>query len=396
MPAKSNKSKAGSANVSMRVWRPVEKVQDEDAAMVVDGAEGMRDSSSPHAARVDCLDMQLEKLELCSESELVAELLTARAEPGTSQAVAGCETMASPHSGRRTEAQRAQHAAQERARRARHAKLQRADELRAWLQAEHDRCDSARRKRKLAHWLAGLDLFGIDLFDGEINSGDIGLSQRIKAVIKLIRHKQGPKRGQLTGVAYYAVSCVIKEKHALQECVQRTMHTKAKFYFDWGMFAVRCPTAEVALKLHAAICSDPMLTETALKINHSLDVSPYAMIAKPELICAQSAFCFETIADGVLPPSIMIVGKTSEFIRFLKERFPQIQSLELMFYGGTVLRSAWVLPVSAQTEETGTLGNYLRELGVEVREDDLEEDSCSEYTSSDCESDSEPSEVHVQ
>ena len=61
----------------------------------------------------------------------------------------------------------------------------------------------------------------------------------VEAVIELAKHMQGPKRGQLSGRAYYAINCVFDDNKALQElvlaaCVVCTF-TRAqilKFIFD--------------------------------------------------------------------------------------------------------------------------------------------------------------------
>ena len=76
----------------------------------------------------------------------------------------------------------------------------------------------------------------------------------------------------------------------------------------------------------------------------------------------------------MLPRSIMIMGKAYDFKEFLKERFPEIRYLDLVFNNGTVQKAAWVLPVSAQTASTGTLADFLISLGVTVDEIDLDEE----------------------
>ena len=69
------------------------------------------------------------------------------------------------------------------------------------------------------------------------------------------------------------------------------------------------------------------------------------------------------------------MGKgTYEFKEDMKEKFGAIAYTDLVFNGGTVTKAAWVLPVDAETEETGTLADFLRTLGVEVDEVDLDED----------------------
>jgi len=54
--------------------------------------------------------------------------------------------------------------------------------------------------------------------------------------------------------------------------------------------------------------------------------------------------------------------------------------------GGSVVKLGWVLPVNAQTEGTGTLAEFLRAIGVEVSEVDLDE---SEEEDDDAERDGE-------
>ena len=74
-------------------------------------------------------------------------------------------------------------------------------------------------------------------------------------------------------------------------------------------------------------------------------------------------------------PCSQIIGKgTYEIKEDLKEKFGAIAYTDLLFHGGTATKSAWVLPVKAQTEETGTLADFLRGLGCEVTEVDLDED----------------------
>ena len=93
----------------------------------------------------------------------------------------------------------------------------------------------------------------------------------------------------------------------------------------------------------------------------------HAAVTKIKFTLVESAD-LETKADGTLPPSIFIVGPTYEFKNFFKTHFDEIRYLDLLFDGGTVTKSAWVLPIAAQTEETGTLADFLLELGAEVEE----------------------------
>ena len=70
----------------------------------------------------------------------------------------------------------------------------------------------------------------------------------------------------------------------------------------------------------------------------------------------------------------MICGATYAFKEFLKARWDKLAYTDLVLSGGAITKTAWVLPVSAETEETGTLADYLRELGVAVTEVDLDEE----------------------
>ena len=121
----------------------------------------------------------------------------------------------------------------------------------------------------------------------------------------------------------------------------------------------------------------------------------------------------------------MLVGKMYDFKEFFKERFPTIKYLDLVFNGGSVraaralhacgaslqcvrrdaacccrmypharfsshcthhsrrdarsacaqvVKAAWVLPTSGQTDATGTLADFARSLGINVTEVDLDED----------------------
>ena len=70
----------------------------------------------------------------------------------------------------------------------------------------------------------------------------------------------------------------------------------------------------------------------------------------------------------------MIVGEVYDFKEFIKKRFPEVRYTDLIFNGGTVNKAAWVLPVSAQTEATGSLADFLEELGVTIDEVMLDDD----------------------
>ena len=103
---------------------------------------------------------------------------------------------------------------------------------------------------------------------------------------------------------------------------------------------------------------------------------PRAGAPRPSPRCPSSSemALSETVADGLLDRSIMIVGNVYHFKELLKARFPQIKYLDLVFNNGDTIKAAWVLPESAQTKDTGTLAEYLTSLGVEVSEIDLDEE----------------------
>ena len=77
----------------------------------------------------------------------------------------------------------------------------------------------------------------------------------------------------------------------------------------------------------------------------------------------------------MLPPSLMIVGNVYDFKEHLKEQFKGgVRYLDLIFNGGTQVKSAWMVELSSQTERTGTVADFFRSLGVGVTEVDLDED----------------------
>jgi len=184
---------------------------------------------------------------------------------------------------------------------------------------------------------------------------------------------QGKNKGKLSGRVYYAINPDFDENKKLQEVVEQHVHAKPRFFEDWGKWAVRVPTREIATSLHAAVRTK--LKATAKRVNTALDVTPFdnPAVVTPSFVLATSEAEFETRADGVLPRSILIIGKTYEFKEFLKKKFEEIRYLDLVFNGGTETKAGWVLPVSAETEATGTLADYLRKLGAEVTEEDLDE-----------------------
>jgi len=131
------------------------------------------------------------------------------------------------------------------------------------------------------------------------------------------------------------------------------------------MHAVECASDKLALSTHAAILAATKTLPITLKtLNATLDVSAYDNPAvtkyKATLVTSSE---LETEA-GTLDPSIMIVGKMYAFKEFLKDHFPEIRYTDLVFDG--VTKAAWVLPLSAETKEKGTLARFLGTLGIET------------------------------
>ena len=199
----------------------------------------------------------------------------------------------------------------------------------------------------------------------------------VQAMIKLGTHQTGDKKGQYTGRAFFAMNCDYGENTAYAEVVQSVLTVRPQWFKDWGMFGVRCPTAPLATKLFDAIKQSEKLKVTARRMNTDLDTTPYEhkAVTRYEFVLATSETQFETRADGVLPRSVMIIGKgTYDFKDFVKAQFPTIRYLDLLFNGGKIVKSAWVLPDDDQTAETGTLADFLEGLGATVKEVDLDDD----------------------
>jgi len=79
---------------------------------------------------------------------------------------------------------------------------------------------------------------------------------------------------------------------------------------------------------------------------------------------------------GALPPSIFIAAKSAfleDYIGRIQARFPELQYTALVLAG--VQKSAWVLPLAAQTAETGTLALFMSGLGLSVEEVDMDAES---------------------
>ena len=218
----------------------------------------------------------------------------------------------------------------------------------------------------------------------------------ILAHLILATHMQGVNKGKLTGKVYYALNCIFEENAAFEEIVQSVVHVKPKWFPDWGSLAVPVPTAQLALKIHQAVKTNGTMTKTANYVNAELDVSAFKNPAtkKFHFTLATSAEQFETRMEK-LPRSIMIAGNAYDFKECLKEQFNEIRYLDLIFNGATTTKAAWILPVSAQTRETGTLASFLKSLGVKVTEVDLDEDEDEDDEDEELEDDPEEGEGFV-
>eukprot|EP00964_Phaeocystis_antarctica_P114424 scaffold78386_cov63-Phaeocystis_antarctica.AAC.2 len=195
----------------------------------------------------------------------------------------------------------------------------------------------------------------------------------IEAVVMLGVHQSGDKKGQLTGRALYAINCEFSENANVKVLMENGAPAeKARFISDWGKWAIYTVTAKIALSIHKAIRASTAAPITAKEVNVVLDVSKFDRLETPEFTLATSQLQFETQKDGVLPRSILVAGKFYPFKEFAKAKFPEIRYLDLVFNGGADKKAAWVLPVSAQTEATGTLAAYLVGLGAIVHEVDLD------------------------
>ena len=115
--------------------------------------------------------------------------------------------------------------------------------------------------------------------------------------------------------------------------------------------------------MHAAILASPDLRTTAKRLTPELDVSPMDNPAvKPlEFTLARSATQFETKKKGLLPPSLVMMGKNTYDVKdYVKNKFPNVDYVE-GFPGPdgpkSSIKTAWVLPIAAQTASTGTLAD---------------------------------------
>jgi hypothetical protein len=148
----------------------------------------------------------------------------------------------------------------------------------AALQSELEPPSTEKKKKQRA---AVLDELLGELKDaGSISSGTASGSpgrkkkekKDCKATIRLARHMQGDKRGQLSGKVFYTILNVFEENAALYEVVERVFKKKLRWFADWGAHAVECPTDKLALKMHDAILRAPTLKATQQTLNRSLDV----------------------------------------------------------------------------------------------------------------------------
>jgi len=240
---------------------------------------------------------------------------------------------------------------------------------------------SSEKKKKPKKKRVSLDqIFGFgDLADGGKMEGSVNSRKRdkpIEAVIKLGKHQQGDKKGQYTGRAFFAMNCDFGENKAFAVIVEEVLKCKPQWFKDWSMWGVRCTTAAFALKLFNAIKASDQMKVTARRMNKELDLSPFEdpAVNKYEFTLAYSETQFETRADGVLPRSIMLIGKTYDWKDHLKEQFPTIRYSDLIFNGGKVTKAAWVLAEEDQTAETGTMADFLESNGATVTEVDLDDD----------------------
>jgi hypothetical protein len=104
--------------------------------------------------------------------------------------------------------------------------------------------------------------------------------------------------------------------------------------------------------------------------------APAPAPAAPITLAISSAF--ETPA-GALPPSIFIAAKSvalQDYLERIRARFPHLQYVDLVC--GDVVKSAWVLPLAAQTAQAGTLAAFMSSLGLSVEEADLDAESDAE------------------
>ena len=106
-----------------------------------------------------------------------------------------------------------------------------------------------------------------------------------KAWIQLAKHMQGPKRGQLSGKAFYAILCAFEENEALYKHVERIFHQKPRWQKDFGAHVVDCSSDKLALILHRSIINAKHeLPKTASSLN---TVAPQGFEQTMEVCSAQ-------------------------------------------------------------------------------------------------------------
>ena len=97
-----------------------------------------------------------------------------------------------------------------------------------------------------------------------------------KAMIRLAKHMQGEKRGKLSGKAFYGILCAFEENPALYKLVEDFFHQKPRWFKDWSMYVVKCPSDKLAARLHAHIlASKSKLPLTLQTLNQELDLTPF-------------------------------------------------------------------------------------------------------------------------
>jgi len=138
-------------------------------------------------------------------------------------------------------------------------------------------------------------------------------------------HQKNDKVGQLTGRAMYIVNPVYDDNEAFKKLMSNKFYQNPRYFKDLGMWAVRAPSKELAVMMHAAILASPDLRTTAKRLNPELDVSPMDNPAiKPlEFTLVMSATQFETKEKGLFPPSLVRWARTRTTSRTSQEQVPQ-------------------------------------------------------------------------
>merc|ERR1712224_52223 len=198
----------------------------------------------------------------------------------------------------------------------------------------------------------------------------------------LCRAKVELRRGR----PHYVINVAHDEAHAFVALVARVLPGLAMHREHGCRWVVHCPTWQLAGLLHRSVKADASMATNVKHLSETVDVWRYEDFPPPSVTLCTSEYMFETKADGVLPKSVMIMGAVYDFKELIKSHFRDIKYAPLIFNGGTLRRSAWVLPVSGQTFETGTLADFLITLGFVVEEVDLDigDGSDDSDDSSDC------------